>query len=115
MTRPTEILVIEDDAITREALIEWLETAGYAVREAADARAGIAAVSSAAPARVLTDIHVPGLGGAAIITVAKRPHPGIPVIAISGLFNWGDGIDADAAPAPGHWPSRSNAASCSGR
>jgi len=101
MTMPTNILVIEDDAIMREALAEWLETAGYAVRTAADGSAGLAAVRSAAPALVVTDIHMPGLGGAAVITELKQRHPGIPVIAISGLFNSGHGLDADAAIALG--------------
>jgi CheY-like chemotaxis protein len=101
MTTPTDILVIEDDAIMREALAEWLETAGYAVRKAADGSAGLAAVNSAAPALVVTDIHMPGAGGAKVITELKQRHPGIPVIAISGLFNSGHGIDADAAIALG--------------
>ena len=101
MTTSTNILVIEDDAILREALAEWLETAGYAVRKAADGISGLAAVGSAAPALVVTDIHMPGLGGAAVISELKQRHPGIPVIAISGLFNSGHGRDADAAIALG--------------
>jgi CheY-like chemotaxis protein len=101
MSTPTNILVIEDDAIMREALAEWLETAGYAVRRAADGSAGVAAVRSAAPALVVTDIHMPGLGGAAVIIEVKQRYPGVPVIAISGLFNSGHGMDADAAIALG--------------
>ena len=50
MTTTTEILIIEDDPIMREALAEWLEGAGYGVRKAADGSAGLAAVKSAAPA-----------------------------------------------------------------
>src|SRR5450631_2747112 len=101
MTMPNDIVVIEDDPIMREALAEWLETAGYAVRRAADGSAGLAAVRSAAPVLVVTDIHMPGLGGAAVITELTQRHPGIPVIAISGLFNSGHGMDADAAIALG--------------
>jgi DNA-binding NtrC family response regulator len=41
------------------------------------------------------------LNGAAVITELKQRHPGIPVIAISGLFNSGHGMDADAAIALG--------------
>jgi CheY-like chemotaxis protein len=101
MTTRPDILVIEDDSIMRDALADWLEAAGYAVRKAADGSAGLAAVSSAAPALVVTDIHMPGLGGAAVITELKQRHPAIPVIAISGLFNSGHGMDADAAIALG--------------
>src|SRR5258706_9154085 len=101
MTTTTDILVIEDDAIMREALAEWLEAAGYAVRKAADGSAGLAALTSAAPALVVTDIHMPGTSGATVIAELKRHHPEIPVIAISGLFDSRRGLDADAAIALG--------------
>jgi CheY-like chemotaxis protein len=101
MTTTTDILVIEDDAIMREALAEWLEAAGYAVRKAADGCAGLAAVTLAAPALVVTDIHMPGMCGAIVIAELKQHHPEIPVIAISGLFNSGHATDADAAIALG--------------
>ena len=101
MTTTTDILIIEDDAIMREALAEWLKAAGYGVRKAADGSAGLAAVNSAAPALVVTDIHMPGTNGATVIAELKGGYPGIPVIAISGLFNSGHGLDADAAIALG--------------
>jgi CheY-like chemotaxis protein len=101
MTRTSDILIIEDDAIMREALAEWLEAAGYGVRKAADGSAGLAAVKTAAPSLVVTDIYMPGTNGATVIAELKRGHPEIPVIAISGLFNSGHGIDADDAIALG--------------
>ena len=96
-----DILIIEDDAIMREALAEWLEVAGYGVRKAADGRAGLAAVKLAAPALVVTDIYMPGTSGAVVIAELKQGYPGIPVIAISGLFNSGHGMDVDTAIALG--------------
>ena len=96
-----DILVIEDDAIMREALAEWLLAAGYSVSKAADGSAGLAAVRLAAPALVITDIHMPGKHGAAVIAELKQQYPDVPVIAISGLFNSGQGVDADAAIALG--------------
>jgi CheY-like chemotaxis protein len=101
MTATKDILVIEDDAIMREALAEWLRVAGYGVRKAADGNAGLAAVKLAAPALVVTDIHMPGMNGATVIAELKRGYPEIPVIAISCLFNSGHGIGADAAIALG--------------
>ena len=101
MTPSTDILIIEDDAIMREALAEWLEAAGYAVRKAADGGSGLAAVKFAAPALVVTDIHMPGTSGAMVILELKQQRPEIPVIAISCLFNSGHGMDADAAIALG--------------
>jgi CheY-like chemotaxis protein len=101
MTTTPEILIIEDDPIMREAMGEWLSAAGYGVRKAADGSAGLAAVKSAPPDLVVTDIHMPGTNGATVISELQRGYPGIPVIAISGLFNSGHGLDADAAIALG--------------
>ena len=101
MTRTTDILIIEDDAIMREALAEWLEAAGYGVRKAADGSAGLAAVNLVAPALVVTDIHMPGVNGAMVIAHLKQRYPEIPIIAISGLFNCGYRMDADTAIALG--------------
>jgi CheY-like chemotaxis protein len=101
MTNFPDILVIEDDPIMREALTDWLRAAGYGVRAAVDGSAGLAAVKLAVPAVVVTDIHMPGVSGAALISDLKRDHPQVSIIAISGLFNSGRGLDAEGALALG--------------
>jgi CheY-like chemotaxis protein len=101
MTPTTDILVIDDDPIMREALAELLEDEGYGVRKAANGSAGLAAVRCAAPALVITDIHMPETNGAMVIAKLKEQYPEVPVIAISGLFNSGHGLDAEAAIALG--------------
>ena len=97
----TDILIIDDDPIMREALAEMLEIEGYSVRKAANGSAGLAAVRLAAPALVITDIHMPETNGATVIATLKEQYPGVPVIAISGLFACRHGLDADAAIALG--------------
>jgi CheY-like chemotaxis protein len=101
MSTITDILVIEDDAIMREAVAEWLSGAGYRVSTASDGSAGLAAVRTSVPALVVTDIYMPGMSGAALIAELKQHHPEVAVIAISGLFESGYGINADAAVALG--------------
>jgi CheY-like chemotaxis protein len=101
MTITQDILVIEDDPIMREALADWLQAAGYGVRTAADGSAGLAAVKLAPPALVVTDVQMPGTNGAAVISELKHGYPQVAVIAISGLFNSGHGLDAEAALALG--------------
>ena len=101
MTTNPEILVIEDDSIMREALAEWLRGAGYSVRTAEDGSAGLASVKAAVPSLVVTDIHMPGKNGALVIGELKQHHPQIPVIAISGLFHSGFGMNADEVVALG--------------
>jgi CheY-like chemotaxis protein len=101
MAATPNILVIEDDPIMREALADWLLAAGYGVGTAADGTAGLAAVKAAPPALVITDIHLPGTNGATVISELKQRYPQVAIIAISGLFNSGRGVDAETAIALG--------------
>jgi CheY-like chemotaxis protein len=101
MTTTPDILVIEDDPIMREALTDWLQAAGYGVRTARDGSAGLAAVKLSVPAVVVTDIHMPGTSGAAIISELNRDYPQVAIIAISGLFNSRHDLDAEGALALG--------------
>jgi len=100
-TMTADILVIEDDAIMREAVAEWLRAAGYGVRTAEDGNAGLASVRAATPTLVVTDLHMPGTGGATVIGELKRQHPEIPIVAISGLFESGFGMSAEDVVALG--------------
>jgi DNA-binding NtrC family response regulator len=101
MTTTSAILVIEDDAIMREAVAEWLRRAGYGVRTAESGDTGLASINVAAPALVVTDIYMPGTSGAAVISELKLHHPDIPIIAISALFTSGFGMTADDVVALG--------------
>ncbi len=101
MTPATDILVIEDDAILREAVADWLLAAGYGVRTAGNGNAGIASVSEAVPALVVTDIHMPGMGGAGVIGELRKSHPEIPIVAVSGMFESGFGMSAEEVVALG--------------
>jgi len=101
MTIAGDILVIEDDAIMREAVSEWLRAAGYRVRTAENGDTGLASLTADLPALVVTDLHMPGTGGAAVIAELKRHHPEVPVIAISGLFESGFGMSAEDVVALG--------------
>ena len=95
--RPLDVLVIDDDAIMRDLVADWLEAGGYRVRKAADCVAGLAEIKRQAPAVVVTDMYMPGPCGAVAIDKLVRQEPGIRVIAISGHFDSGQGCSADAA------------------
>jgi CheY-like chemotaxis protein len=101
MEEAKRILVIEDDPILRDLLAEWLLAAGYCVALAAEGGAGIAQAHAHRPALVVTDIHMPGTGGAAVISEVGRISPPIPVIAISGHFRSDLGLTPEEALALG--------------
>lgn len=96
-----DVLVVDDDAILRDLVADWLTAAGYKVRKAADCQAALAALAQATPALIVCDMFMPGACGAAAIGELKRRAPGAPVIAVSGHFKSGSGLSAEDAVSAG--------------
>ena len=98
---PGDILVIDDDAILRDLVTDWLEAVGYRVRKVQDCCAGVAELHRDAPALVVTDMFMPGPCAVDAIQQLKREHPRMALIAVSGHFNSGQGLTAEQALAAG--------------
>lgn len=92
-----DVLIIDDDAIMRDLMADWLEAAGYGVRKAANCSCAVAEVQRAAPALIISDMFMPGPCGAMAIAQMKQAVPGVHVIAVSGHFNSGQGLSAQGA------------------
>ena len=72
-----DVLVIDDDAIMRDLVADWLEAAGYRVRKATSCRAWIAQLlGKESPALIVTDMFMPGPCGPDAIGRLKKQHPG---------------------------------------
>lgn len=78
----SEILVVDDDGHIREVVRFALERAGHHVREAADGRAALQAVSQRAPDLIVLDIVMPEADG---LTTCRelRKHSAVPIIFLS--------------------------------
>lgn len=100
-SKPAEILVIDDDAVMRDLVADWLEAGGYRVRKATSCRAWMEQLFRQSPALIVTDMYMPGPCGADAIGTLKKKHPGTKLIAVSGHFNSGQGLSAEAALAAG--------------
>ena len=89
------VLVIDDDASIRVAVPQALQAYGYQVLTASNGEEGIALIESGGTAVdvVLTDMMMPVMDGAAMSAYLKEHHPGIPVIASSGLVTRADETD----------------------
>jgi signal transduction histidine kinase len=92
MTRPRRILVIEDNADTREMLRAALAIHGHEVRAVADGAAGIAAAAEAPPEVALIDIGLPDIDG---YEVARRLRAGAGAAPIGLIALTGYGQDED--------------------
>ncbi|MGH8691334.1 MAG: response regulator [Burkholderiales bacterium] len=100
MSAKPEILVIDDDAIMRDLVTDWLEAAGYAVHKATDCNSACIALERA-PALVVSDMWMPGPCGAAAIAFLKEKCPETQLIAVSGHFGSGQGYSEQDAVGAG--------------
>ena len=70
--------------MVRDSLVRLLSRYGHDVAEAADGRAGVAALAEFEADLVLTDINMPEMDGIEVINALLKERPGLPVVAISG-------------------------------
>jgi excisionase family DNA binding protein len=80
------VLIVDDDDRLREFVRVNLEMEGYAVREAASAEEGLAALEEEAPDLILLDVKMPKVDGWAMLRRVREKHgvAAIPVIMFSG-------------------------------
>ncbi|HKD65922.1 MAG TPA: response regulator [Candidatus Binataceae bacterium] len=80
-----EILIVEDEADSREALSEFLEAKGYAVACAPNGRAALDKIRSNKPRLILLDLMMPVMDGYAFLDLARRLHllDGVAVVVTS--------------------------------
>jgi DNA-binding response OmpR family regulator len=76
------ILVVDDDAITRELLRGTLERAGHEVREAPDGRDGLRDLYANAPDLVILDVQMPEMDGWATLE-RIRDLSDVPVLMLT--------------------------------
>jgi CheY-like chemotaxis protein len=87
------ILVIDDEALVREAMCAMLRAFGHEVADAEDGEAGLDLASVFPPHLVICDIIMPRLDGIATIRALKADYPDLPIVAISGGERGADSRD----------------------
>ncbi|HEX9933606.1 MAG TPA: response regulator [bacterium] len=78
------VLLIEDNALARFAMLEILEDAGFEVEDASSGDQGIALHHKKPFELVVTDIVMPKKDGLDTIRELKEAFPSLPIIAVSG-------------------------------
>ena len=79
---PLDVLLVEDDAVLREATGMALERYGFAVRTAADGLTGLELFRERAPDVALLDVMLPELDGVSLVR-RIRESSALPVLMIS--------------------------------
>jgi DNA-binding response OmpR family regulator len=80
----TRVLIIDDDAPTRDVLRQLLNREGYETVEACDGREGVQCSQAAAMDVVILDMLLPEQNGLEVIRELREVDPAVPIIAISG-------------------------------
>jgi signal transduction histidine kinase/DNA-binding response OmpR family regulator len=82
---PHPVLVVEDDAATREILRRTLEHDGWVVTEAENGRAALDSLSRAVPDLIVLDLMMPEMDGFEFVGELRRREAGrrVPVVVVT--------------------------------
>jgi two-component system response regulator FlrC len=84
MNKLTEsVLVVEDDAALREALVDTLNSAGLAVLSASDAPTALQILETEEVALVISDVQMPGPNGYELLSCIKKLRADLPVVLMT--------------------------------
>ena len=84
------ILIVEDDLETADALAELLTPAGHVTRTACNGVEGLRMVAERLPDLILLDVEMPildGPGMAEALAIQRVGQPRIPMVLVSGARN----------------------------
>ena len=93
-TAAHRVLVADDEESIRELLARTLALAEYDVETVGDARAAIDRLRMADYDLLIADLRMPGMDGLLLVREARRMHPTLPVIIITGYSSEGSAIEA---------------------
>jgi CheY-like chemotaxis protein len=82
--RGRTLLVVDDDAVTRDVLRILLEHYGCTVVERCDGEAALERVRRGGVQLVVAEVVLPRMGGRELLVRLAREHPEIPVALVSG-------------------------------
>jgi len=90
--RARRYLVVDDNQPLAENLAEILETSGAEVDVESDARAALRRLQDRRYTALVTDMRMPGFGGAELLAAARQADPALPALVVTAFSG-----DADLA------------------
>jgi len=78
------ILIVEDEAIMRESLRDWLTDGGYPVKTAEDGEEALKAIGEQDFSMLILDMKLPGKNGLEVLREARAQKPQLNGIIITG-------------------------------
>lgn len=84
MSKQPRICLIDDDIFVRDALAIGLADAGFDVLSAPGAAAGFDIARREQIDALVTDMNMPGTGGAELVAQVRAEWPHLPIVIMSG-------------------------------
>ena len=81
--KKVKILVVDDEAIVRESLGDWLKDVGYQVLTTENGPKALEVIEKEKPGIMIADLVMPGMDGIELMKRAKAQQPKIEVIIIT--------------------------------
>lgn len=85
-----QVLIIDDDADTRNVLQTILTRAGHSIRTAGEGTEALLMLAEVPADIILTDIFMPATDGLELIREVRASHPTTKIIAVTGYPGLGD-------------------------
>lgn len=87
-----KILLVDDETLVRLGTADMLDDLGYDVVETGSGVDALARIADGLrPDVLVTDYLMPDMNGAELVEAARRHHPGLPALMITGYADLGDG------------------------
>ncbi len=90
----SKILVVEDDAGLREALIDTLKLAGYQCVEAESGESALLLLKNQLVDLVVSDVQMGGMSGLSLLKSIKSSYPNLPVLIMTAYGTIDDAVQA---------------------
>src|SRR4051812_9483535 len=83
--RPSKLMIVEDDADIREALVDGLTMEGFVAKAASDGEVALEMIKDSAPDLILLDLMLPRMTGWEVMEEMLRRPPlqTIPIVIIT--------------------------------
>ncbi|MCH4293838.1 sigma-54 dependent transcriptional regulator [Shewanella sp. 3B26] len=89
-----KLLLVEDDASLREALLDTLMLSQFDCQAAASAEEAIIALKDQRFDMVISDVQMEGIGGMGLLAYLKQHHPKIPVLLMTAFATIDSAVSA---------------------
>ncbi len=83
MSKSSQILIVDDDAQLREAIVDTLMLTGYSCLEAGSAEEALSILVKRRVDLVISDVQMGAMDGHALLTAINEKYPGMPVLLMT--------------------------------